>query len=180
MSAEDLKVGKLITSEQDRDAIHVPILPVVASEDLSPGQHVGLSTQGKAMQTAKPIGVVDPFLTVDVVHKGEMFWLCLYPGSITSLRHEWTHPSLGNPLQKSIDYIEDLAGQIGLSYSALINAAAQFVQDGEHTHMGSNEDYHDVEPHQWQQFWHHYSKLSPKSKLPDETDQKHHFFSCAC
>ena len=38
----DVGVGKPIGSDQQRDAIHVAIAPVIAGERLAPGQHVGV------------------------------------------------------------------------------------------------------------------------------------------
>lgn len=89
------QLGKLIENgETRRDAIHVAIAPAEASEDLQPGQHVGLDggpdhAWGKA---DKKIGIVDPYLT-DTVKKGERFWLFLYPGTVIGMRHYWKHPS---------------------------------------------------------------------------------------
>ena len=112
-------LGKLIEGRGERDAIHIAIAPVCAGENLNPGTHVRLNGEevrlddGKILfkvvadkpgSSATParrivgqdqssaIGVVDPFLHQNVA-KGQQFYVCLYPGSITSLRHEWTHPA---------------------------------------------------------------------------------------
>lgn len=89
--SEKLGLGKLITSEQHRDAIHVAVMPMEAGAALYPGVHVGVEN-GIARQSGELIGVVDPFLK-ELVQEGEKFWLFLYPGSIKSLRHEWLHPA---------------------------------------------------------------------------------------
>jgi hypothetical protein len=75
-----------------RDAVHVAVAPMVAAERLLPGQHVGLLEDGRAGVAEELIGIVDPFLT-EAVRPGQRFWLFLYPETITSLRHVWTHPA---------------------------------------------------------------------------------------
>ncbi len=87
-------IGQLITGEAARDAIHVAVAPVVAGEDLNPGVRVGLHSDGKVYKECRVgyIGAVDPYLP-EMVREGERFWLFLKPGSVTSLRHVWTHPS---------------------------------------------------------------------------------------
>jgi hypothetical protein len=94
-------LGKILTPEDqaERDAVHVACMPVVAGETLRPGGHV---TLGDDNSTAilwlsdvprYPLGIVDPFLKRPVM-KGQTFWLWLYPNTITSLKHVWTHPEI--------------------------------------------------------------------------------------
>lgn len=86
-------IGKTLSPEENlRDAIHCAIAPVVAAIDLYPAQHVGLNEDGQAGVVQNAIGIVDPFLK-NKVFKGESFYLFLYPNTITSLKHSWTHPA---------------------------------------------------------------------------------------
>jgi len=87
-------LGKIVADDEKlgRDAVHVAIAPVIAAECLIAGEHVGLLADGTASTHAAHIGIVDPFLAVDVM-AGQRFWLLLYPGTITDLRHVWTHPA---------------------------------------------------------------------------------------
>jgi len=87
-------LGKFITDgDRRRDAIHIAVAPVTAAAALTPGQHVGLV--GDDTEQVGPadncIGIVDPFLQ-RAVEPGQRFWLFLYPNTVTSLRHYWTHP----------------------------------------------------------------------------------------
>ena len=94
--SDKLKLGQIITTEQFKDAIHVAVAPVTAGMPLLAGSHVLLDAGVAFQSNIKAIGVVDPFLKTSVF-KGERFWLFLYPGSITSLRHDWSHPSFSGP-----------------------------------------------------------------------------------
>lgn len=85
-------LGTIIGPEEKRDAIHLGVVPVIAAEDLLPGQHIGF-VEGGVGRAAKNIGIVDPFID-GPVRKGERFWLIVYPRKITSLRHVWTHPDV--------------------------------------------------------------------------------------
>jgi hypothetical protein len=90
------RLGQLVEDgDRRRDAIHIAVAPVTATERLAPGQHVGLIEEGNLELVGpcgRPIGVVDPFLA-GPVEPGQRFWLFLYPGTITGLRHVWTHPA---------------------------------------------------------------------------------------
>lgn len=91
------KLGAIIEGPCGRDAVHVAVAPVEAYEEMEPGTHVWLTPAGKAAYYApgtavEPVGIVDPFLT-ESVKQGERFYLFLYPNTVTSLRHVWTHPS---------------------------------------------------------------------------------------
>jgi len=122
-------LGTIIGENEKRDAIHLAVIPVVAQENLKPGQHV--TEHGKESffcgslhkwEKAKriPIGIVDPFLENDI-KIGERFWLFIYPRQIHSLRHVWTHPAFpddesdDNEIEKSKKWIENYAKEIVIS-----------------------------------------------------------------
>lgn len=94
-------LGNIIESG-GRDAIHLAVEPVIAAEDLYPGQHVGLGNDGATTNGVKKLGIVDPFI-LGIIPKGKMFWLIVYPRTITSLRHVWEHPDF---VDAKIDHSE--------------------------------------------------------------------------
>lgn len=92
------QLGNLITDgDRRRDAIHIAVAPVTSGEALQPGQHIGFVPVGQIetvglVDADSQVGLVDPFLT-ETVLPGQRFWLFLYPNTVTSLRHVWTHPA---------------------------------------------------------------------------------------
>ena len=99
----DVKLGSLIKGDEGRDAIHIAIAPVCAATILRPGERVGfVSVDQQSVGRITPyVGIVDPFLETPVL-PGRWFYLCLFPYSITSLRHVWTHPAFTNKTDEEI------------------------------------------------------------------------------
>ncbi len=192
------KLGKLIEGDDPgRDAIHVAILPAVAGEKLRPGDDVGLHSDGKAGNRALTlIGIVDPFLN-EFVKPGQRFYICLYPGTITSLRHEWTHPMFSlveaeakpanttvapadyishtDHVEKSKAWIKDHATTLGLTDDVLMEDAGQWLEWGDHRVQHGSERWRDC--FNATEFWHHYEIVTGKV-VPD--DKKHSFYCCTC
>lgn len=99
-------LGQLIDEKAERDAIHIAVAPVVAGERLYPGDHVGFVSDGiVAKRDDRLIGIVDPFLKKPVA-EGQRFFLCLYPKTVTGIRHHWHHPAFAAPLIPAPDKVE--------------------------------------------------------------------------
>ena len=104
------KLGTILTGGEQRDAVHVAVAPGIAAMLLRPGEHVGFVNNGDlelfgpkgCVGCSQPVGIVDPFLT-KVVQPGQRFFVFLYPRTITSMRHEWTHPAFTPPPQQVAD-----------------------------------------------------------------------------
>src|SRR3990167_7287266 len=110
------QIGTILTVPAERDAIHIAVAPVVACERIRPGQAVGLDENGCArVSRIVPIGIADPFLTVDWIESGQRFYLWLTPNTITGLRHHWQHPAFAEVGRSAA--IEQLADCLGISYA---------------------------------------------------------------
>lgn len=176
-------LGNLIDENAGRDAIHLAVEPCIAGEPLMPGWHIGLK-DGKAVNDpeGKKVGIVDPFLKQNIL-PGERFWLIVYPRTITSLRHVWTHPDFkdavsepdpSDPVSQSWAWIKNFANDIRQHPDALMEAADTWVAYEEYTYDNSEryKDHWDKFP----EFWTHYEivrgvKVADKGK---------HFFTCSC
>lgn len=91
----EVGIGNLITTAVGRDAVHVAVAPTTntAGCPLRPGDRV----DARGGFAGERVGIVDPFLA-EPVKPGERFYLFLFPGSVTSLRHVWTHPAFAPTL----------------------------------------------------------------------------------
>lgn len=174
-------LGTIISENEKRDAIHLAVLPVVATMKMHPGDDVGLVEGGASTKAANLIGIVDPFLTKPV-REGERFWLVIYPRKINSLRHVWSHPdvddadeSVAKPSAKSHaeQELRQVADSAGLTLAALLEGAREYLSHNEYMVQGGKWEGFSV-PHD---FWDHY-ELHTGEKVPEQ--ERGNFFSCSC
>jgi hypothetical protein len=188
-------LGTIIGDGAGRDAIHLAVEPVVASERLLAGQDVYLLPDGRAAKGKdNAVGIVDPFLRQSV-KEGEKFWLVVYPRQITSLRHVWSHPAFPEELGSdqfteeqraqakaiakrlegvtpSEQWIREEADRIGVTYEELMDHAKQRAADEWH-YWSEGGRFEGVSLRNG--FWDHYGKV-----VGEEVGDKGHFFSCSC
>ena len=186
-------MGTILTDDVGgRDAVHVAVISAEAGSLLTPGQHVGRLTGATddhltVGYASEPIGIVDPFLQA-YVQKGQRFWLYLYPRTITSLRHNWTHPAFADapvntsyspPSQKlaSEQWLRDFVERSDCpGYEAVVAAAigdeAERWND-EYLHF-SGQEAHGAIP---REFWDHIEVVTGQ-KIPQE--KRASYFSCSC
>lgn len=177
MKKELLNLGETPKPDQKRDAVHIAVIPIVAGETLRPGQHVGMKDEKAVpMRNLDPdapllwLGVVDPFLMRDV-GEGESFWLFLNPGTITGLRHEWTHPAFSLAVVTSREWLQEYADLYRIDYESLIKG----VVSGDGGCFGT-----DGGP-QWTrtpEFWAHVENVTGR-KFSEDHRETTRFF-CAC
>lgn len=197
-SMADPQFGRLVPDDfpDERDAIHIACAAVYAAEDLNPGDHVGFVDKRQdymGRSELAPVGVVDCFLPRPV-KKGERFWVFLYPGTIKSLRHSWTHPSFDmrqqlirqieeSPTKRRMKTFAESLNRDGTDYDGnpysevtfeeLIDRATSYVNGGEYWSEGGRFEGQGLYP----EFWSDFEELTGL-KVPD--GERYSFFSCSC
>lgn len=149
-----------------RDAVHVPVISVIAHANLRRSESIGIvEINGQIVSSFDNthVGIVDPFSPTVIINRDDNFWLCLYPNTITSLRHVWEHPVLSklSTSEKSPDFIDrvigsklwiaNFASKLDMDYDELIFAAKSRIR-GNYVYDNS-EKYKDFD---FTEFWHHY------------------------
>lgn len=175
--SESLGIGKIITTPQGRDAIHVAVMPAEAADHLEPGAFVGFNGDGKMTELRKPyLGVVDPFLNENV-KPGERFWLFLIPGSISTLRHVWTHrdiPDSEASAAKDIEArgrLDEFAKELNVSREEMFEAIENCRHGGDPLYSHSYEGMGVYDG-----FWRDYETVTGK---PDPNKEgRYYFFTC--
>lgn len=190
---KEARLGQLITEpgeQNQRDAVHIAVAPVIAGTILTPGQRVGVSDDGRQTRhSGAPVGIVDPFLTANV-KQGETFWLFLFQGSVNTLRHEWTHdafpssatPSTEDPVAKAKAIIQGIAADMDVGYETLMEGANEWAASrakgewGEYITQYDSDSWRDQFPSHAENFWKAWEVITGK-KHGDHSDS---FFSCSC
>lgn len=200
----DLNLGSLIApsnTEAVRDAIHVAIAPVYAAERIAPGAHIqldkktGMAKNYGGGKSVGAVGIADPFLQ-QYIMPGERFWLFLYPNTVTSLRHHWSHPVFDKldqlasekkveekkmeelaaaPSKQAIAIaqIQSIADGLDIGYDSLMEAAESYLNCGEYLCDGGRYE----GTYLPDAFWDHYEVVTGKKV---DSNDRGSFFSCAC
>ena len=183
------KLGKLLIGGEQRDATHVAIAPVIADENLNPGERVVLNSPGRVAVCldGNPIGIVDPFLT-ETVRKGERFYLWLMPKTVTGMRHAWSHPDFGDESddlaslfedrskEESEKWLRDYCNDNYMDYSDLIKA----IDNDQINDYGDGDTYltlygSDASGTIPDELWEHAETVLDRPLL-----QKAKYFTCSC
>lgn len=175
MSDTQERIGHLLRQPEKRDAVHIAVAPVIASHDLTPGQHIGFTREGETEMVhsaGKCIGIVDPFLGV-TVFRGQRFWMFLYPNTITSLRHEWTHPAFATDPSRadSEAWLRAFADLHAIDYDEMVAGAVS----GAGAYFGSADG---PEEARRPEFWWHVESVTGRRFDPVHRDNT--YFRCSC
>lgn len=184
MADQHSGLGELITSDKGRDAVHVAIAPVTATEKLHPGQGLVLVDGDPARVKAAVgewIGIVDPFLMAAVFPE-QRFWMWMRPGSITSLRHEWTHDALDTSKPDvAKEWMRAFADSVGDSYDFVMEGARDYLASYDPKHEYGGWDRRTLDAHKYEgisvpdEFWTHYETITGEKVVEGA---KGHFFNC--
>jgi hypothetical protein len=191
-------LGTILDETAARDAIHVAVATVMAACKLSPGAHIGVCDGQAGTHHLPFIGIVDPFLERSV-QVGEIFWIFIYPRTVTSMRHLWTLPALPDSRQTltvdgvhtaqewkdiSEKWLRDFIRTADCpSYDIVIEAATGNYRsedgkcysnnDGDYIMFMNLNAHGDIPP----EFWTHIEIVTGKS-IP--TNRRASYFTCSC
>jgi hypothetical protein len=181
-------LGTIHVRDEKRDAIHLAVLPIEAGQKLTRGNHIEVRDGvARAVPNGHPkaVGIVDPFLA-GAVEKGERFWLLLYPRTIQSLRHVWSHPAFPDEVAPGVDSVTENAKAAVHAVAVDLNVSDERLMEGAEFFLEGSCDEFDRLMHfrnglsySWDMpaFWAAYAVLTGKD-VPE--DKRRAFFTCAC
>jgi len=169
-----------LTRRFGRDAVHMAVIPVTAGERLHPGAPVSLSAARTAVLSpiADAVGVVDPFLP-DFVEKGQRVWLLLKPGTITGLRHDWSHPAFPSSTDATPEEREESEAWLRDFIGRAEHFGSSFEEEIENLINGQGACVYGREPDVYEpdaEFWRHLERFigAPVQRTGNE------YFVCQC
>lgn len=190
----DVTLGKLIDSTQQRDAIHIAVVPLIAGDILHRGSKFRLAfgttdtalpgdynDKGKANDA---IGIVDPFLDEWQVKKGQRFWGVLFPGTVTGMRHEWQHPSFASVSQPRDDHerwLREFCDKWNFDFDELIEAGVGTADPEWRYATARGQDLHsasELDAGEETLFWDHMEGYTGQSF--DDGHREKMMWSCTC
>lgn len=175
-------LGTVFERDLGRDAVHVAAISVQAPHSLRAGEHV--DREGRAHHhNGTLVGIVDPFLT-EPVERGEWFWLCLYPRTITGLSHVWSHPEFADTVavaapskEASEAWLREFCDDFDVpDYDTVMNVAARRADGEQHwdsEYLHFNEDAVGSIPNE---FWDHVEVVLGRPIKGVRAK----YFSCSC
>jgi hypothetical protein len=186
---EQPKLGSFASAMSKRDAIHIAILPAILRHDMYGGDDVEIKiingeicAMGTSDTNNKPQGIVDPWLfrNGNSLPAGTRAFILLDPGTITSLRHEWTHPGIPNapPADKlaSMLTIGRLAEKLGgFSAEDVIHQAEKAIRKGDDYVCMGNDLSNWLDNQEVDEFWEHFTAITGQARPAGMNG-----FTCAC
>jgi hypothetical protein len=145
-------MGDVLPQEMTgRDAVHVAVIAVTAAGNVWAGGDVGVQLTDDgwiASRNLTPhIGIADPFIKKSI-EDGQKFWLFLYPRTITSLAHAWTHPAFpekdpqpGAKARAEQWMREFIASANCPDYDMMMSVIKKIADGQDHGALGEDEDY---------------------------------------
>lgn len=186
-------LGQILPGDEGRDALHVAIMAVQASDSLYPGQDIQLThpEEGSKYVTYCTVGrghgIVDPFLK-HRVEKDQWFWMYLYPNTVTGMRHHWEHPQINHAsptnsvpiisseeVRAAKEWLKEFADEVEMTYDELIEHLTNYLQDSFTHSLGF--DTPDRCYTDRQEMWGNYRIVTGYSGHIDTDDVP---FRCAC
>ena len=184
---------KLSEDETRRDAVHIAIMPVKCGEGgwLHRGETVRFDYGSKEVvgrcSMERAVGIIDPYLPIDGVAPGERCWMFMFPGTVTGMRHEWSHPALvpvsePGPLSESELWLQGFADKWNFNYTQMIEQASTTPKPGNRNYITADGiDLHkseDLGGEDHALFWQHLAQLTGKQFSNEHIER--FVWSCSC
>jgi hypothetical protein len=172
----EIRLGTRPEEKDLRDAVHVPVVAMVCQYDeLMPGTHV--NAQGEPKQPV--VGIVDPFRELPVT-KGDRYWLCLYPGTVTAMQHRWKHPAFEESEESekdaAIKWLTKFASHVRYTYPEFMTLMNDFWESGDRDSFGMYGESMDEFRSHWPQICLHYRTVTGRLIDPENYVS----FHCSC